>query len=147
MIRDAAYHEAKWRVKIGHAFCELGYDIKGVVHVGANDGYEVQYYLAMGVEKVLCFEPLRSAIDAFRLQYNTNSCVRLIPHALGNVDGEVQLYIAPGDGKGSSTLPELPTVAYPSTTISILRFSTFLNLWRDVNLADYDCLVIDTQGT
>jgi len=39
------FEEAQDRVKIGH-FTRKGYKIRGVVHVGANDGFEIQFYLA-----------------------------------------------------------------------------------------------------
>lgn len=153
------YKEARWRVKIGHAFLEKGYDIKGVVHVGANDGYEVQYYLQLGIENAICFEPLPSACRRFRDQYHPwmySGKVRLFELALGNQNRETKLYIAPGDGQGSSQLlptadyqkehPEYDYTTFPPLTILERRFA---DLVKDIEFDPdlYDCLTIDTQGT
>ena len=37
---SSQYQAVKDKVKIGY-FTERGYDIIGLIHVGANDGYEV----------------------------------------------------------------------------------------------------------
>ena len=44
--------EALWRVKIGH-FLKRGIPIRGVIHVGANDGYEIEWYIKLGIQHLL----------------------------------------------------------------------------------------------
>lgn len=135
------YQAAKDRVKIGF-FTEKGYDIRGVIHVGANDGYEVPYYLHMGIKNVLCFEPLAEARYEFKSRNPTVECVH---YALGNYDGTGSLCVTPGDGKGSSFLP-LPKwdTVVRTDTVEMVRFATIADaVWKQ---GDYNCLVVDVQG-
>ena len=154
------YQEAKWRVKIGHAFLEKGHDIKGVVHVGANDGYEVEYYLKLGIEKVLCFEPYPLAIGLFKQKYASDiesGRVILIEKGLGARNERAKLRIAPDTGQSSSVLrvaeefrsdsPFKDTEGDLGTVeIDINTWINFLIEHPTINPDDYDCLVVDVQG-
>lgn len=154
------YQEAKWRVKIGHAFLEKGIDIKGVVHVGANDGYEVQYYLQLGIENILCFEPYCLAVNLFRDHYSNELAegnVKLIECALGESEQERYLRIAPDTGQGSSFLRTAEEVKGNSpfkdteednTPLQITEIKRFdrLVLKKIIKPYLYDCLVVDVQG-
>ena len=139
--------EALQRVKIG-IFLERGYALKGgVVHIGANEGYEVQWYLALGLKPILCFEPLLEAAEKFWSRYKPDDA-HLELLALGNIDGEALLHVTPGDGQGSSTLPGLPP-EYREVATEIVQMARFWT-WARGNLYEpshYDTLVIDTQGT
>lgn len=139
------YKSAKDRVKISH-FIEKGYDIRGVIHVGANDGYEVQYYLKMGIGNVLCFEPLAEArLTLLDSDFGPGAITSLVHDcALGNYDGDGVLNVTAGDGKGSSLLP-LPRwdKCVGQQSVSVRRFST---LYPDGPSDRYNCLVIDVQG-
>lgn len=135
------------RVKIG-IFLQRGYPLKGgVVHVGANEGYEVEWYLKLGLKPVLCFEPLMEAAEKFWAKY-PREVAHLELLALGNIDGNALLHVTQGDGQGSSLLPELPSEYHEvfGDMVSIARFSTWA---RDAEFdwKQYDTLVIDTQGT
>lgn len=156
------YQEAKWRVKIGHAFLEKGHDIKGVIHVGANDGYEVEYYLRLGIEHVMCFEPYDLACKAFKEKYKNEIAsgkVRLYEFALGDRDETRVLHVAPAGGQGSSlskVRPEFDNVSpfmdtaqdkFGTQNIQVKRFDSFILINDNINMDDYDCLVVDTQGT
>src|SRR3974390_3772515 len=98
------FEEAQDRVKIGH-FTRKGGKIRGVIHVGANDGEEIPYYLALGAERVLAFEP---NLDAWEKCYkqHANGVVTVLPIALGMKVGQAPLNVTLGDGKGSSFLAE-----------------------------------------
>lgn len=134
------YQEAKDRVKI-RFFTEQGYDIRGIVHVGANDGEEVQWYLKMGIDKVLCFEPLQEACAKLIANYpNLRVAAR---HALGNYDGTAQLNVTAGDGKGSSFLPTKDSIG--TQWVQVSRWSSFVEFWK-VRVEDFNCCVIDAQG-
>ena len=139
--------EALERVKIG-IFLQRGYPLKrGIVHVGANEGYEVQWYLQLGLKPILCFEPLLEAAEKFWQQYKPEQA-HLELLALGNLDGTVQLHVTQGDGQGSSLLPELPPEYHEVAVenVDISRFATFANE-TEFDPALYETLVIDTQGT
>lgn len=150
------YPEALQRVKIG-LFAENGHNIKGVVHVGSHDGYEVEWYLKMGIDNILCFEPYSKAFFDFKEKYVhdiSDGKVKIFDIALGCGDYEEELAIADGDGQGSTFLPLVSQdkeKSYWHETVGtqkaqIRKFTTFLkeNPTIDINL--YDCLVIDAQG-
>lgn len=144
-----AYNTAKYRVKVSH-FTEQGFDIKGVIHVGAHDGEEVQYYQMLGIENILCFEPLPFIIPVFKGSYPDVPIHKL---ALGSKDGFVQFNVT-NDGRQSqsSSVYEPLLEQYAMTggvkeviRVEMVRFDTFANQ-NKIDLSLYDCVVIDVQG-
>ena len=157
------YHEAKWRVKIGHAFLEKGIDIKGVVHVGANDGYEVQWYLQLGIENIMCFEPYSEPAKRFREHYQNDIAsgkVKFYEIGLGDKQETKDLYLGPADGQNSSFLQPtedfkdqpnfkdiLNAVNGKQSSTTIMRFDKFIDSRLEkIDLSLYDCLTVDVQG-
>jgi FkbM family methyltransferase len=136
------FEEAQDRVKIGH-FTRKGYKIRGVVHVGANDGFEIQFYLALGAELVVAFEPLISASSKLFENYGSDVRVELFNCALGDHEYWQELTIAPGDGQGSTFLPEVTQSFKAAGTQSTLvrRFDSM-----GIDIAPCNTLVVDTQG-
>jgi len=139
------YIEAVQRVKIDF-FTEpwgMGWDIKGILHVGTNDGYEMQFYRSMGIEHLAGVEPLPSAIAKFRDKYHD---IPLLEFALSDYNGNAPLIVVlPGDGQGSSLYKEStphPDYDYSTTVQVEVRRGDSLNL--DWSL--YDCMVMDVQG-
>lgn len=136
------FAEAEDRVKIGH-FSKQGYNITGLVHVGANDGYEIEYYLKMGITPIIVFEPLHTAYQILLNKYFGNPDVWTIQCGLGNIRAECDLIVADGDGKGSSYLKELK-----HGPLSIMQISN-IHRWADltnINRPKFNCCVIDVQG-
>ena len=148
-MKTPDYYEALDRVKIGE-FIKRGIQLRGVVHIGANDGYEVQWYRKLALN-VLLFEPLHDAIARFMERYPTSDPqVQLYRTAIGNIDGEVPIRVNLEDG-GSGLLPEIiPSAMKGGETVSIRRFATWANHpssmlgGYDSNL--YNACVIDVQG-
>lgn len=149
--RDSeAYNTAKYRVKISH-FTEQGYDIKGVIHVGAHDGEEVQYYQQLGIENILCFEPLWEIVPEFQKRYPN---VPIFPIALGRIN-KLSVFYRTNDGRQgqASSLYKPLREEFAMTGgirnrlhVPVLRFDTFLAEHPEIDLSNYDCLVIDVQG-
>lgn len=136
----STFNEAQERVKISH-FTKQGYNIRGIVHVGANDGYEIDFYLQMGIKHVMAFEPILPVYEKLMARYE-GSPVVLYAIALGNIDSEACLNITPGDGKGSSFLTEIrgsETVMQPARMRRLASMDY-------LDLSDYNCCVIDVQG-
>src|SRR5438876_4224640 len=140
---SSRYQAAKDKVKVG-VFTERGYDITGLIHVGANDGYEVEYYLEMGIRPVLCFEPERDAREALRTRYGSNPDVQIYSEALGNLNCIAELRIPDGGTGGSSFLP-LPAwdKCIGTESVAVARFASLASLF-DLKL--YNCLVVHVQG-
>lgn len=147
------FNEAKQWVKISF-FTDRGYDIKGVIHVGANDWYEFNPYRDMGIEHLLGFEPLLSAIERFKSTHAPEEAQCLYPVALGSKNGTQKLLVASGDGQQSTFLEHLPEYReqYPDSTIVdtqasiVMTFEFFMHLHPEIKLSNYNCLVVDTEG-
>ena len=140
------YNDAIHRVKVS-IFTEPPYnlDITGLIHVGTNYGYEMRWYQRMGINPLIGFEPLPSAVEQFRKLYPD---IVLFPFALGDEDGLLgDLDVYAGDGQGSTLLHETqrdPNVQLVERIqVPVRRFD---NLWLPNTLVNVNCLVIDVQG-
>lgn len=133
--------EAAQKVEIGH-FYRKGFRPKGVIHVGANDGYEIEFYLAMGCKPILAFEPLHSAVKELEKRFSGNPDVEFIPAALGDHFSIGSLKIAQGDGMGSTFLHEF------SQQYSIIgeQDSPIFRFDEHLSSDNYNTLVLDVQG-
>jgi FkbM family methyltransferase len=138
-------HEAIDRVAIGRFYHEeytATTPIRGVVHVGANDGYEVQWYQKLALS-ILCFEPLESAVNRFLMEYAVGIEIELYQMALGNIDGRAKLHVVEGGGGGSSFLPE-PT-AVDHKIVGMKRWATLVS-GGEIITDRFNACVIDVQG-
>jgi len=148
----STYQEGEENVKISH-FTRKGYDIKGVVHVGANDWYEYPQYMKMGIEHVIGFEPLPEAVERFGNKH-PEAKGSLFPIGILNYDGEASLNVAPGDGQSSSVLnmteeylqqfPDLKPIG--RIKIPVQKFTSWLDKHPEIDMSNFNCLVVDVEG-
>ena len=96
---DPAFEEALSRNKLSH-FVDQGYDLKGVVQAGANDGEEMENFIRMGVEHLIAFEPLTSAFNILKERYGDK--VECFQFGLHDDNKKATLHVTAIDGKGSS---------------------------------------------
>ena len=127
-------------------------EVRGVVHVGANDGRERATYVPLGL-RVLWVEPVPEVFAALQSNVGALPGHRAVQALITNQDGaECELNVANNQGQSSSIFEMKdhkdiwPDVAY-SRTLK-MRTRTLDSLLRDegVDAADYDALVMDTQG-
>lgn len=140
VLRAPSWRHAEHHVKLSH-FTRQGLEITGVVHVGTNDGYEIEHYLGLGASRVIGFEPLASAANLARERY-AHDPVWIFGHGLSDRAETLTLNIAAGDGQGSSFLPETSgpePVAHLSC--KVVRFDSLT-----LSLAGINTLVVDVQG-
>lgn len=143
------YREAAHRVKISH-FTEQGLDIKGIIHIGAHDGEEVQYYQTLGIENILCFEPLPFIIPVFKANYPD---VPIHELALGSKNRFMQFNVTNDGRQGQASSIFEPLLEQYAMTggvkevikVQMMRFDTFVER-NKIDLSLYDCVVIDVQG-
>jgi len=94
-------------------------DIKGVYHIGANTGQELDTYHELGIELVTMFEPNQRCVDIvnnrirdenFPIGYTINQC------ALGDMDmDEVTLYDSSNGSQSASILkPKAHLIQHPN---------------------------------
>lgn len=161
-----SFVEAEARNKLSH-FTVQGFDLKGVIHAGANDGEEIHNYIRLGIDYIIGFEPMSGVFE--KLQ---EDCIRwpaeigifpkqlnVYKDALHNINGSMDLHRSVGDGKGST----LFDVNYEheevvknwnqgqgmfegDETVRVIRFATWLIQHPEVDIKNYDTLLLDTQG-
>ena len=162
----ASYETAEERNKLSH-FTVQGFDLHGVIHGGANDGEEIHNYIRMGIDFIIGFEPMSGVFEKLR-----EDCARwpgelgIYPKqlsvyklALHDKNGKLPLHRSVGDGKGST----LFDVNYEHAevvknwnqgqgmfegdeTVRTVRFDSWATKTPEVNLVNYDTLLLDTQG-
>jgi FkbM family methyltransferase len=128
-------------------------DVSGVIHVGANTGQERVQYNDLGL-RVIWVEPIPEIFAELEKNIEAFPNQRAFQALLTDVDGkEYEFHIASNNGASSSIL-ELkqhrdiwPDVNY--TTSIVLKSTTLASLVEKENLdiADYQALVLDTQGS
>lgn len=121
-------------------------NIKGVIHIGAHHGQEHSLYKDNNVKNIVYFEPLSSNFNV--LKNNVGEDAILYNCALGNVEGEVEMFVETANrGQSSSVLePALHKRQYPhivfnnKETVSMKRLD-------DIGLSnEYNFINIDVQG-
>jgi FkbM family methyltransferase len=155
------------RAPIGYGkedhFVKKGHQLRGVVHVGANDGEEISWYLHVGRTPVLAFEPQQEvreeACENYRSEIDAG-LVRIEQLALGERDEFITLTVAANNGvwdtKGASALGPVPKESAlamgwipPHTvrdvTAYCMRFDSWVGL-NEFDLSPYNVLVVDVQG-
>lgn len=127
--------------------------IKGVIHVGANTGQEIQLYAKYGLSVVWIepipgvFETLKSNLIGFPSQIAIRDLVTDLENA------EYEFHLANNNGASSSIL-ELnlhqeiwPDVVFEKTIkLSSKTLPSILKI-NNINTSEYDMLVMDTQGS
>lgn len=142
------FEEAQHRVKISH-FTRQGFPITGVVHVGANSGYEIQFYFGLGAHKVMAFEPLNECLVTLHEDWDKDGRVRIYPCGLSDERIDMALNVSKGDGQGSTFLEEIsgPYEWIDNRPMQVFRFDRLTDVVAgEVDLSDYNTLVVDTQG-
>lgn len=121
--------------------------IKGVLHIGAHVGQEFGTYQRLDIKNVMFFEPMRETFN--RLKQNVSGSAILINTALGNIEGEVEMFTETiNQGQSSSVLqPEYHLVQHPNImfngreTVKITKLDNFIE-----GKENYNFINIDVQG-
>jgi FkbM family methyltransferase len=126
--------------------------VSGVIHVGANSGQERKKYRDLGL-RVLWVEPLPDVFQQLKANvadYPDNIAVQAL--VTDRDGGKYAFNVADNEGQSSSILDlglhrdVWPEIAYTGTIQ--LEGTTLASLLRreGVNAADYQALILDTQG-
>lgn len=128
-------------------------DVRGVIHVGANDGRERHVYAKHGL-RVLWVEPIPEVFAALKANIAAFPNQRAVRYLVTDADGvECELHVANNKGLSSSILDlKEHRAIWPDVTFSHtlkMRSTTLDSLIRDegIDVNDYDALVMDTQGS
>jgi FkbM family methyltransferase len=128
-----------------------GKDIKmrGVIHVGAHYGQEYLDYINNGITDIVFIEPLSANYQKLLELYDFPESVKTFNLALGNIKGEVEMYVETfNHGQSSSILePGSHLNTYPKITFDnreMVKIEKMDNL--DIDRKLYNVLNIDVQG-
>ena len=123
---------------------------RGVFHVGAHYGQEIDLYESMGIKNVVMFEP--SIINFEILQKNVGSKALLINKALGSKAESAKLRVEKSNSGMSNSLldPALHLKQYPHITFQDFENVEVITLdsWCSDNPLKANCnmMSIDVQG-
>lgn len=131
---------------------DRGYQVRGVVHVGANDGKELSWYVTKNYRPILAFEPHPVAFAELKRRYGNHALLWNL--ALGSEAGILTLFIPEdGDTEKSSKYKSIPTDGHEWTKIPVGSTVnvpvTRFDLWiyqGGMDLSPFNTLVVDVQG-
>ena len=121
-------------------------DIKGIIHIGAHRGQEIEEYIENGVQDIIMFEPvsLNFKILEQRMQ-DMNANISAYQVALGNEEKNVTMYLSDNGLLSSSVLkPKVhlqlhPTVGFPTTEeVEMKRLDSFAEETQNFNFINMD---------
>lgn len=144
-MHDAVEAKVEW-------LTENGYIVRGVIHIGANDGKELAWYVTKNYRPILAFEPHPVAFAELKKHYWNHAL--LWPLALAESDGIIALNIPEdGDTEKASKYKAIPTEGHDWTNIPVgssvdvtsARFDTWVRK-GGIDLSPFNVVVIDVQG-
>lgn len=128
---------------------ELKDKITGVIHVGAHEGQEIEFYQNMNCDKVDWHEANYDVYKRLCENIKNLESHRAFNHAVSDEDGEIEFNISNNDGSSSSILPlklhkrYYPHIKYEKT---VKVKSVCLNTFYKDTLMDYNTIMMDVQG-
>jgi len=128
-------------------------NIRGVIHVGANIGQEIKLYDRHGLA-VVWVEPIPEIFEALQSNLKGYPRQKAIKALVTDVDDvEYQFHLANNNGESSSILDMnlhqevWPDVTYERTISLRGRKLPTLLKEHNIDIKNYDMLVLDTQGS
>jgi len=122
-------------------------NIKGIVHIGAHYGEEIQEYVDNGIQKITVFEPLSKNFEILsqRLQ-NVNADIEGYQVALGSKKGTATMYLSSNEAQSSSILkPKQHLELHPDVLFDGME-EVEVSLLDDYDIGDANFINIDVQG-
>jgi FkbM family methyltransferase len=122
-------------------------NVKGVVHIGAHYGEEIQEYVDNGIQKITVFEPLSKNFEvlAERLQ-NVNADIQGYQVALGSQKGTATMYLSSNEAQSSSILkPKEHLDHHPDVSFDGTE-EVEVSVLDEYDLGDANFINMDVQG-
>ena len=121
--------------------------IKGIAHIGAHYGEEIQEYVDNGIQNITVFEPLSNNFNilAQRLE-NINADIQGYQVALGSAKGIATMHLSSNESQSSSILkPKDHLEHHPDVTFDDTE-EVEVDVLDNYKLRDVNFINIDVQG-
>lgn len=128
-------------------FKRYNMDIKGVVHIGAHYGEEIQDYVSRGIQNITVFEPLSGNFNIlFQRLQNVNADIQGYQVALGSEKGTATMYLSSNEAQSSSILkPKEHLDHHPDVTFDGTE-EVEVDLLDNYDLRGANFMNVDVQG-
>ncbi len=122
-------------------------DVKGIIHIGAHLGQEIEDYIGMGIQNIMLFEPLSETFELLTEKASKmNANIEGYNVALGSESGKATMYVSDHNRISSSILkPKIhlehhPNVAFPG------KEDVEVDILDNYDCHDYNFINMDVQG-
>ena len=122
-------------------------DIKGIVHIGAHYGEEIQEYVDNGIQKIIVFEPLAKNFDVLyeRLK-DINADIEGHQIALGSKKGTAVMHLSSNEYQSSSILkPKQHLELHPNVIFDGTE-EVEVDILDNYDIGNCNFINIDVQG-
>jgi FkbM family methyltransferase len=126
-----------------------GLKIRGIVHVGAHRGQELEAYTENGINDIVFIEPCAGPFKILQGRVGNDERIVLFQCACGEQDGAGEIFVeTANEGQSNSLLrPKkhldyYPHIQFPATEFVTIRRLDNLPFER----SHYNLLMMDTQG-
>lgn len=134
---------------------EFGVPIKGVIHIGAHFGNEINDYNEIGYKNVIFVEPAKKTFETLvsnvkMINKDSDCKITFLNKAFGSYIGEVEMFIeVANQGQSSSILePKYHLKQYPGITFPYKETVQLTTLNDEIQKieGEFNILNIDVQG-
>ena len=118
----------------------------GVLHIGAHYGEEYTTYNDLGITPIVFVEALPNTFEILKQRVGQD-CI-CINTAIGNIEGQIDMYVETADACGSSSVlaPKLHLSQYPQVTFNSNTTKVNITKIDSLNIPKCNFLNIDIQG-
>lgn len=122
-------------------------DIKGIIHVGAHYGEEIEEYVNNGIQEIILFEPLGECFEILQRKiFDLNANIAGYQVALGSSPGTAEMYISDNQMQSSSILkPKVHLTHHPHVKFNGTE-EVEVDMLDNFDTKDYNFLNMDVQG-
>lgn len=122
-------------------------NVKGIVHIGAHYGQELQDYVDNGVQEMIVFEPLSSNFNILQENVkNINANIHGHQVALGSQKGTATMHLSSNSAMSSSILkPKQHLELHPDVTFDGTE-EVEIDLLDNYDIGECNFINIDVQG-
>ena len=134
-------------ISFTNLFDKYRMNIKGIVHIGAHYGEEIQEYVDNGIQKITVFEPLSKNFNILsqRMQY-VNANIQGHQVALGSKKGTATMFLSSNEAQSSSILkPRQHLELHPDVLFDGTE-QVEVSLLDDYDIGESNFINIDVQG-